>query len=528
MASLVKHALGRSGGIQLVEMETSDRESKTSMDLKRKRPAEGEAQFTGLKQMQSLQCNALDDFQRLIKSGKLNASVNKSGPSPRPVMKSLIHSYSNFMTSQVPQRMMYYQDGQWCDSPQDFISLIKKDFQLKRAATLIEFNGRQLFLDFIHMLQLDLKTGLQQSIAWMDESGQSFLPNSYEDNHLESPPNHDDIRLQLEIGINGFHSTKAQESNAMLPNRVNEVEVEVQVQVEATQMVGNLSEFIDSRSADPDTDTVRKMFITGMNNIKGIEIVDIYRGSSASMEARLELFHKQVEITKKNRGDANVHYAWLPSSNEMLSSTMMYGVGDTRKLRCQSKFGDCVHLIPLRGTIFSARASAVDINGARHMVFCRVIMGNMEVLHLESEQFHPSSDEYDTGVDNLLNPRLYMIWNMNKNTHIFPEYVVSFKVHSDTKGFPAGIVARPQLQMAPGCGGGFQGRDAYSKQNFLLLFAVIANKIPPASMVLVRESYDLLQKLNISRSEFIKRLRMIVGDPVLRSSIQSLPMMERK
>ena len=39
-------------------------------------------------------------------------------------------------------------------------------------------------------------------------------------------------------------------------------------------------------------------------------------------------------------------------------------------------------------------------------------------------------EEYDNGVDNVLSPKHYLVWNMNVNTHVYPEFVVSFKLLS--------------------------------------------------------------------------------------------------
>jgi len=61
------------------------------------------------------------------------------------------------------------------------------------------------------------------------------------------------------------------------------------------------------------------------------------------------------------------------------------------------------------------------------MVLCRVIMGNMELLRPGSDQIRPSGSEYENGVDDIQCPKCYVVWNMNMNTHIFPEFVVSFK-----------------------------------------------------------------------------------------------------
>ena len=42
-----------------------------------------------------------------------------------------------------------------------------------------------------------------------------------------------------------------------------------------------------------------------------------------------------------------------------------------------------------------------------------------------------NGEDFDSGVDDIHTPRQCIVWNMNKNTHIYPEYVVSFKVSSD-------------------------------------------------------------------------------------------------
>lgn len=68
------------------------------------------------------------------------------------------------------------------------------------------------------------------------------------------------------------------------------------------------------------------------------------------------------------------------------------------------------------------------------MILCRVIMGNMEVVQPGSQQFNPSCEDFDSGVDDLNNPKHYLVWDTKKNTHIYPQYVVSFKASSDAEG----------------------------------------------------------------------------------------------
>jgi len=77
--------------------------------------------------------------------------------------------------------------------------------------------------------------------------------------------------------------------------------------------------------------------------------------------------------------------------------------------------------------VYSSLYCEVDENGIKYLVLCRVIMGNMELLCPASDQVRPSGCEYDNGVDNIQCPKYYVVWNMNVNTHIYPEFVVSFK-----------------------------------------------------------------------------------------------------
>lgn len=75
----------------------------------------------------------------------------------------------------------------------------------------------------------------------------------------------------------------------------------------------------------------------------------------------------------------------------------------------------------------SSTQSEADDDGVKHMVLCRVILGKIEKVEAGSQQSHPSSTEFDTGVDDPKCPKRYIIWCSNMNRHILPEYIVSFK-----------------------------------------------------------------------------------------------------
>jgi hypothetical protein len=83
---------------------------------------------------------------------------------------------------------------------------------------------------------------------------------------------------------------------------------------------------------------------------------------------------------------------------------------------------------------YSSLYCDMDENGIKHLVLCRVIMGKMELLRPSNDQCCSSGYEYDNGVDDIQSPEHYVVWNMNINTHIYPEFVVSFKAPLDVEG----------------------------------------------------------------------------------------------
>lgn len=72
--------------------------------------------------------------------------------------------------------------------------------------------------------------------------------------------------------------------------------------------------------------------------------------------------------------------------------------------------------------------------GENHVILCRLILGKCEKVQAGSQQLYPSSPEFDTGVDDVSNPKWYIVWGANMNTHILPECIVSYKHNIDVLG----------------------------------------------------------------------------------------------
>ncbi|VVA93291.1 unnamed protein product [Arabis nemorensis] len=476
-----------------------------------------------------------------------DASENRSG-------KSLVRYYSYFKKTGVPTRVMIYENGEWIDLPEDTICGIRNELEEKRAAIEFEWCGHHFILDFLHMHRLDLETGAKTPLAWIDIGGKCFFPEIYETDERNDYCHHNcveesskqyaphEIKLHLEIDVNGGESPRLnlEECSDESGDNMDDVEAAVSKWDETDAIVSGIK---PAGSEVLDKDAVKKMFALGTASLGHVAVLDVGRFSSEIAKARLALFQKQVEITKKHRGDANVRYAWLPAKREVLSTVMMQGLGVGAAFIRKSIYGVGIHLTAADCPYFSARYCDIDENGVRYMVLCRVIMGNMELLRGDKAQFFSGGEEYDNGVDDIKNPKNYIVWNINMNTHIFPEFVVRFKlsVPSNAEG---NLVAKndnsgvtlegpkdlpPQLE-SNGTGGSGSANSVGSSTTrpkspwmpFPTLFAAISHKVAEKDMTFINADYQQLREKKMTRAEFVRKLRAIVGDDLLRSTITTL------
>lgn len=563
---------------RIVRALDSDTSRRLLLKAKRKRAAY--AAYAG-----DAACAALEKYnlpsKRLGKRRKLDGlkkEDTKSGGCH--FQKSIARYYANFMTSGIPKRVLFYQNGEWIDFPDSLVGSITKDLRVKKANIEVELDGSRFLLDFLHMSQLDLEMGSQKTIAWIDDTGRCFFPEIFADEccqhkcgkhgeqmYADSCAPHE-LKLQLEIDINGVDLRECTAESNTLDNQQNDKKPSSNHLVGAAE--DSHRRVLDGKVADTnevnqqiisvtemsDPESLKQIFLVGMGPIVGTEIVSLYRCSSALMQARFELFQKQAEIIKSYRGDANVRYAWLAVPKGKLSSITEYGVGTCGLLSNKSTYGTGVHLSSANYAHISAKYCDVDENGVRHMVFCRVIMGSMECVEPGSAQMQPSRQEFDSGVDDIENPVHYVVWTINVNTHIYPEFVVSFKVPTNIQGnVSAGskvaesgitISLHPRVNLDPSGvdpgndngkpeadNGGSQGKVPSMGSNtprvprspwmpFPMLFAAISKKVAPEDMDMINHHYNLFRVKKITREDFIKKLRVLVSDDLLRSTITCL------
>ncbi|KAL1192543.1 Inactive poly [ADP-ribose] polymerase RCD1 [Cardamine amara subsp. amara] len=563
-------------GAKIVKVLDSRRDD--GFGKKRKRTASFAAYVTGAScaKLQHVpppnaQSQVPDKRRKLEGENNLSSYESHSG-------KSLVRYYSYFKKTGIAKRVMIYENGEWNDLPDHVICAIQNELAEKRAAIEFEWSGHSFILDFLHMHRLDLETGAKTPLAWIDMGGKCFFPEIYESdertnccrrNYVEEPKQYapHDIKLCLEIDVNAGESPRLNLEECSDESGDNMDDVPA-VQGSSNGLYDDAAEGSSSRKVEAavskwdetdarvsgikpagtellDKDAVKKMFALGTAVVGDVTVLDVGRFASEFAEARLALFQKQVEITKKHRGYANVRYAWLPAKREVLSAVMIQGLGVSGAFIRKSIYGVGIHLTAADCPYFSARYCDIDENEVRYMVLCRVIMGNMELLRGDKAQFFSGGEEYDNGVDDFENPKNYVVWNINMNTHIFPEFVVKFKL-SVPPNAEGNLVAKldnsgvtlegskdlppPQLDSNQGAVGSGSANSVGSSTTrpkspwmpFPTLFAAISHKIAEKDMSLITADYQQLREKKITRADFVRKLRVIVGDNLLRSTITSL------
>ncbi|KAL4196069.1 hypothetical protein AMTRI_Chr04g181500 [Amborella trichopoda] len=628
--------------------------------LRRKRAARYAAYFSGSARSQLSRSKSKGIYGKPCERESFNSCIHGLRCSS---VKSIVNNYENFLKSGLPRRLMYLSYGDWIDFPKFAANLLIEAFKVRNSAIEVILDGCLYLVDFLHMVRINLESGVQQSVAWIDEFDKCFFPKLFfdgsvlpaclvcngtsgEKNRHGAMNENRGIEVKVEIGISGADSSKPEDwgevsishvkaikAQKSLPsNERSELEQDTSTTrnpsadakeviaengaippigygeskspISGIQNSSNRSsgsrEIIRENGASPplgyeesrlpvsgiqnvmpmdcglgheklvlldrgcnDYDMVQNMFVAGFGMfLTASNIVGIYCNSptSSSVQARLQSFQKQIEITKSYRGNANVRQAWHGSFKLGVSGIMLhgFGFGQSGKPRNGVAYGIGIYLSPEDCSYLSANYCDVDENGVQHMVLCRIIMGNMEQVQPGSEQFHPSSEKFDSGVDDLQNPKHYIIWSTHMNTHIYPEYVVSFKVPPNIQEYwgglkgtwsPVGVPGVPlrdsQLKHEASSvdlardgqkSDILKGSEEKLQENvpktvkmptsawmpFPVLFAAIEKNISPVDKDLLDRYYTDFKTKKITREELIKKLRLVIGDKLLISTLKNL------
>lgn len=484
---------------------------------------------------------------------------------------AILESYWNFKTSGLPVRVLFYQHGDWSDFPEDVVNLAQQDFQLKRPITTAVFQNKHILLDFVHMICIDYEMTIDKPLAWVDDHGKHFFPDLSAGLYTSKPSQHEkgeadecdgmssvaESSSSVSVGEVVSHSKRINniaEDNLKAHNRLHEAvgENNSGPSFHLNEYFSGTIQATGKPNNGPLVDSaVQNLLLKGLGQpFSEKDIIGIYRTPLLDQrwQVRCGLFQKEVEETRSRRGNANVRYAWLPCSRYTMEQMTMRGALETAKPQKGSKFGVGTCLAPANCSNSCARYTDFQEDGIIRMMLCRVIMGNVEVVLPGSKQFQPSNESFDNGVDDLQNPQNYIIWDANVHKHIYAEYAVIVKVPPVTNeclvskdsvpniseiistGSPDNLTKEDRFQTLAPSGveqeapklGHAPRAPSSPWMPFSMLFAAISTKVPRSDMDLVIRYYEEFKRKRMSRSDLVIRMRQIVGDKILVSTIMRL------
>ncbi|KAK8965564.1 putative inactive poly [ADP-ribose] polymerase SRO3 [Platanthera guangdongensis] len=226
--------------------------------------------------------------------------------------------------------------------------------------------------------------------------------------------------------------------------------------------------------------------------------------SSAMARAQLESFRLYVKaVAEKNDGNPNLKIGWYTTSDEGVHRILKNGFDSGGIPTGPFGFSLCIH------GVFSASncvlSSFPDANGLRRIILCGVILGKTELVLPGSNQYGPSSEEFDSGVDNLQFPRKYIVWYSDAKTRVLPLYVLVIRLDTQSKGRLKELVERPRSPWI----------------SIKLLISALSCSLSSSKICLIKKFHIKYMERKISRLQLVTHLRKVVGDESLISVIRN-------
>lgn len=248
---------------------------------------------------------------------------------------------------------------------------------------------------------------------------------------------------------------------------------------------------------------IKQRFVSSLGLQPPPEVVAVYRRNwlVPSAQATLLAFHIYLRaFATKNSGDGNVKFAWYGTAKDQIWKIIAHGFGHEEINRTSGAvYGRGIYLSPYDSPLASVQSTVEDEDGLRHVLLCKVLLGKVEAIQVGSDQIHPSSDRFDSGVDSVTSPKRYIMWSTNMN-NILPEFIVSFRAAIDAP--------IPPIRRSPW-------------MSFSALFQALSGFLNPHVMSSIRLHYKDFAEKRISRDELVRSIRRVAGDELLASIINS-------
>ena len=228
----------------------------------------------------------------------------------------------------------------WVDYCGEVLDSLRFGFVERNSMIELVIEGSNYVFDFLRMLQIDLETGNQRSIAWIDEHGKCFFPKEFVGNDefeklkkTENPNIEIKTSSELKLGKRVREVVETEEEEKEVTSSYKEGEISkrqrlVGSELKTTPRWPNMK-FLREEEDNIYT-TVRNIFLSGVRKIHpDATITSIHQCARISPleKARLEVFSKQMEISQAARGTSNTVYAWYGASPQTIADVLAHGFG---------------------------------------------------------------------------------------------------------------------------------------------------------------------------------------------------------
>uniref|UniRef100_A0A0D3FFT2 Poly [ADP-ribose] polymerase n=1 Tax=Oryza barthii TaxID=65489 RepID=A0A0D3FFT2_9ORYZ len=404
----------------------------------------------------------------------------------------LLRGWQAFRRSGAPARLLCFEGGAWADVAGEVVGLLRRAFMEGKAVCEAACGGRVFLFDFMRMVRIDEATAEEAALGWIDDRGACFFPAP------EGGRKRKRERDEAGSEVKGEDRRRRQPA----------------AEEDGDEASSGVEERLDE--ADKFYKVVEKLFVSRMAPVAAARGVAITAVHKVAQGPRARAFHLQGQLLAAARGvgdGSNAKFAWYGAPAADVAAAVEHGFGRTNGQFLGGRaHGDGVHLSPPQYPHASAMLTKPDENGEAHIVLCRVLMGRPEAVPASSPQFHPSSDEYDSAVDNLENPRWYVVWSTDMNTRILPEYVVSFRWPN-----------LPQMEGSSGLGSKLKKPSpAATRDMFPMLLTEIQRFVPSPKLQTLQRTYNCFKRGQMKKDQFIRFLRSHIGDNVLTTVAKKL------
>ncbi|BAF19202.1 uncharacterized protein [Oryza sativa Japonica Group] len=382
-------------------------------------------------------CLSKDFKYRRVEEDNVSSNV-ESRPLPGSpsqsccIQPNLAKDCVNYLKSGLPSRIAFYKQGAWCDFPQKIMESLVEGFKADKSSAVVVMDDQPLLVDFLSMTMVNLKTRKQRSVSWLDGTGKWFFPSAFFDEGV-------DESRKLNMGSEGSGQGLTEGMVPKAPNElVKQAVVETSSPVLQNSCIPDIlrKKIVPVERGSESFQFVQNLFLSGMGSFaspKNLLHIHRYSAEDVTAQCRLESFARQMRLTRKKIGYADVRYGWLGSRKQDIVGVLINGFISTGQTSHSSDMRTGVYLSPENRAFTSVGLCDVDEKGVQYMLLCRAILGNMGTIKPGSQDEFLSI--YDSGVDNCSNPSYYVIWPSKLGTHISLEYLISFRLTPEIQDY---------------------------------------------------------------------------------------------